>query len=84
VTCLVSERVALSPKKVRDAFASHDVAYLRGDWTRQDPAITRFLRAAGAQGVPLYLFYPPHGEPVTLPLILSPSIILAQVQPLPE
>jgi DsbC/DsbD-like thiol-disulfide interchange protein/cytochrome c biogenesis protein CcdA len=80
VTCLVNERVALTPREVRDAFAAHQVAYLKGDWTREDPAITRFLRAAGRDGVPLYVYYPPRGEPVVLPQILTPSIVLAQLQ----
>jgi thiol:disulfide interchange protein DsbD len=80
VTCLVNERVALAPKEVRDAFALHGVAWLRGDWTRRDPAISRYLREAGHQGVPLYVFYPPHSDPVTLPLILSPSIVLAALR----
>ncbi|WP_239002867.1 protein-disulfide reductase DsbD family protein [Rhodovastum atsumiense] len=80
VTCLVNEKVALAPREVRDAFAAHDVAYLKGDWTRQDPEITAFLRAAGRDGVPLYVYYPPRGEPVVLPQILTPALVLAQVQ----
>ena len=35
------------------------MAYLKGDWTRQDPAITAFLREHGRDGVPLYVFFPP-------------------------
>jgi thiol:disulfide interchange protein DsbD len=82
VTCLVNEQLALAPREVRDAFSAHNVAYLKGDWTRQDPEITRFLRAAGHDGVPLYVYYPPHGDPVVLPQILTRSIVLAQLQPL--
>ena len=58
VTCLVNERVALSPEKVRAAFAEHGVAYLKGDWTTGDPAITAFLRTHARDGVPLYVLYP--------------------------
>ncbi len=77
-TCLVNERVALSPQPVRDAFARRDVAYLKGDWTRQDPQITAFLREHGRDGVPLYVFYPPGGAPPSvLPQILTPSGVLA-------
>jgi thiol:disulfide interchange protein DsbD len=77
VTCLVNERVALSPHPVREAFAARHVAYLKGDWTRQDPEITAFLRATGRDGVPLYVYYPPRGEPVLLPQILTPELVLA-------
>ena len=62
VTCLVNERVAISTDAVRTAFATDDVAYLKGDWTRQDPAITAFLRQNGRDGVPLYVFFPGKGR----------------------
>ena len=58
VTCLVNERVAIATGPVQQAFAADDVTYLKGDWTRQDPAITTFLRQNGRDGVPLYVFFP--------------------------
>ena len=79
LSCLVNERLALSPTAVRAAFASANVAYLKGDWTRQNPAISAFLRENDRDGVPLYVFYPPGGAPVVLPQILSESAVLAQV-----
>jgi thiol:disulfide interchange protein DsbD len=78
VTCLVNERVALASDSVREAFARHGVAYLKGDWTRQDPEITRFLREQGRDGVPLYLLFPARAAaPEVLPQILTPGIVLA-------
>ncbi|MBW4091135.1 MAG: cytochrome C biogenesis protein, partial [Proteobacteria bacterium] len=77
LTCQVNQRLALAPARVRAAFAAHHVAYLVGDWTRQDPTITGFLRAHGRDGVPLYVFYPPdaqHGQ--VLPQILTPGLVL--------
>jgi thiol:disulfide interchange protein DsbD len=79
VTCLVNERVALAPQSVRDAFAQHKVAYLKGDWTRQDPAITAFLRQYDRSGVPLYVFFPADGPGEVLPQILTPGIVLAHL-----
>jgi thiol:disulfide interchange protein DsbD len=77
VTCLVNERVALDQPEVRAAFARHDIAYLLGDWTRQDPTITSFLRAQHRDGVPLYLFYPPGAPtPTELPQILTQTNLL--------
>jgi thiol:disulfide interchange protein len=77
VTCLVNERVALSPEPVRQAFAERHVAYLKGDWTRQDPAISAFLRSWGRDGVPLYLFYPARAaQPEVLPQILTERTVL--------
>jgi thiol:disulfide interchange protein DsbD len=79
VTCLVNERVALAPQSVRDAFAQHRVAYLKGDWTRQDPTITAFLRQYDRSGVPLYVFFPADGPGEVLPQILTPGIVLSHL-----
>jgi thiol:disulfide interchange protein DsbD len=78
VTCLVNERVAISTTAVRQAFAASDVAYLKGDWTRQDPAITAFLQQNGRDGVPLYVFYPAGGgQAQVLPQILTENAVLS-------
>ncbi len=58
LTCKVNEGLAIEREATRDAFARAGVVVLRGDWTRRDPAITRFLTAQGAAGVPLYMWYP--------------------------
>jgi thiol:disulfide interchange protein DsbD len=77
VTCLVNERVAIGTDQVRKAFAADDVTYLKGDWTRQDPAITAFLRQNGRDGVPLYVFFPADGgQPEVLPQILTEGEVL--------
>ena len=77
VTCLVNERVAIGTDQVRSAFAADGVTYLKGDWTRQDPAITAFLRQNGREGVPLYVFFPAAGgEPIVLPQILTEGAVL--------
>jgi len=77
VTCLVNERVAIGTDQVRQAFAAADVTYLKGDWTRQDPAISAFLRENGRDGVPLYVFFPAHGgPPAVLPQILTEGEVL--------
>jgi thiol:disulfide interchange protein DsbD len=80
VTCLVNERVALAPEAVQQAFAKHHVAYLKGDWTRQDAGITAYLRAHGRSGVPLYVYYPAGGEGEVLPQILTEANVLAHVE----
>jgi thiol:disulfide interchange protein len=71
LTCKVNEEVAIERSDVRDAFAKAGVTVLRGDWTRRDPAITRYLTAQGAAGVPLYVWYPAGGGPQQLPQVLT-------------
>ncbi|HVZ07105.1 protein-disulfide reductase DsbD family protein [Rhodopila sp.] len=77
VTCLVNERVAIDTTAVRQAFTEAGVVLMRGDWTRQDPAITAYLRQNGRDGVPLYVFYPAGGgQPILLPQILTENEVL--------
>lgn len=80
LSCLVNERLALSPAPVQQAFAQAHVVYLKGDWTRQDPAISEFLHANGRDGVPLYIFYPPDRAPVVLPQLLTEGVLLDQLR----
>ncbi len=69
---------------VRDAFAGRGVAYLKGDWTRGDPAVGALLRAHGREGVPLYLLYPAGGGlPAILPQILTEGVVLRALAELP-
>ncbi len=79
LSCLVNERIALSPHAVRTAFDNAHVAYLKGDWTRQDPTISAFLRDHDRDGVPLYVFYAPGKPAEVLPQLLSEADLLAQI-----
>ena len=61
---------------MRRAFDKAGVRLIVGDWTRGDPAITRFLEQHGRSGVPLYLWYPAGGgEARELPQILTPALL---------
>lgn len=75
LTCKVNEEIAIEREETRAAFEKAGVVVLRGDWTRRDPAITRYLTAQGAAGVPLYVWYPAKGSPETLPQVLSPATL---------
>ncbi len=76
LTCKVNESAAIEREEVRAAFAKGGVQVLVGDWTRRDPAITRFLTAQGAAGVPLYLWYAlGSGAPEQLPQVLTAGVL---------
>jgi thiol:disulfide interchange protein DsbD len=80
VTCIVNEQVAIAQPAIRQAFAAAGVTYLKGDWTRRDPAITEYLRAMGRDGVPLYVLYPGRGAaPHVLPQILTEQRLLEEL-----
>jgi len=80
LTCKVNESVAIERPETRDAFAKAGVVVLRGDWTRRDPAISRYLTEQGAAGVPLYVWYDrgKHGE--ILPQLLSQDLLTARAK----
>ena len=76
LTCKVNEAAAIEREDTRAAFAKAGVIVLRGDWTRRDPAISRFLTAQGAAGVPLYMWYPAGGGAARqLPQVLAPALL---------
>lgn len=75
ITCQVNERAVLATEPVRAAMRAHGVTYLKGDWTNQNPEITRLLERHGRGGVPLYLLYA-GSEPKVLPQILTTGAVL--------
>jgi len=86
ITCMVNERTTLDTATVRDAMKTRGVAYLKGDWTNQNPEITALLARFGRGGVPLYLLYRGDGvdeTPVVLPQILTPATVTEALAALP-
>jgi len=85
LSCQVNERVALNSPDVQRAFQTGNVALLRADWTRQDPAITQALASLGRSGVPVYALYAPgQNEPQLLPQVLTPGIVTDALGKLPK
>ena len=75
ITCKFNERLVLHTDKIRQVFRDNDVTFMVADWTRGDPIITEYLASFGRNGVPLYVYYPPHKEPVVLPQLLTISTV---------
>tara|TARA_R100000900_G_scaffold1439_2_gene3213 strand:- start:157631 stop:159841 length:2211 start_codon:yes stop_codon:yes gene_type:complete len=82
ITCLVNERVALSSEAFDQALQENNVAYLKGDWTNNDPEITAVLQRYETSGVPLYLMYPadPDAPAEVLPQILTTGMVLDAIE----
>lgn len=75
LTCKVNEKLAIDRAETQEAFRQAGIVTLEGDWTRGDPAITRFLEKHGRNSIPFYLFYPPGQPPEVLPQILTPGML---------
>ena len=81
----MNERLTLSKKEIKDAFAAHNVLLMKADWTNSDPVITAELHRFGRIGVPFYLLYAPDApDPLILPELLTPKVILDALEKLPS
>ncbi len=78
LTCQANKDVLFhSTDRVRAEFNRENVALLRADWTANDPAITAELARFGRSSVPFDLLYlPGRADPVVLPAVLTPDIVL--------
>jgi len=76
ISCLANEKVALSSDAFAERLRGGGIHYLKGDWTSQDAAITRYLAEFARSGVPLYVVYPRGGgTPEVLPQLLTPGLV---------
>ena len=76
ITCKVNEAIALNRESVKKILADKNIVYLKADWTRKDPEIASMLANYGRTGVPLYILFPPQGEPIILPELLTEDLLL--------
>jgi thiol:disulfide interchange protein DsbD len=81
ITCKTNEVTTLHTTEIQTAFKEAGVVYMVGDWTNEDPEITKFLNRHGRNGVPLYLFYSgKEGDtPHILPQLLTKGIVLESI-----
>ncbi|MDM0078208.1 protein-disulfide reductase DsbD family protein [Variovorax sp. J2P1-59] len=77
VTCQYNKRSTLADEAVLADFDAKNVAMLRADWTRRDPAITAALAELGRSGVPVYVLQAPGKAPVVLTEILGKDEVRA-------
>jgi thiol:disulfide interchange protein DsbD len=71
VTCQYNKKTTLANAGLREDFRRANVALLRADWTRRDPAITAALASLGRSGVPVYVLYRKGSPPRVLSEVIS-------------
>lgn len=81
LTCKVNERLVFDREEIVEFFKTNHIRILKGDWTRQDPAITQFLSRYKRVGVPFYIVFGP-GAPngKILSEVLTPETFKNQMQ----
>ena len=82
VTCQYNKRNALADTRFLQEAAAREVALLRADWTRRDPAVTEALARLGRNGVPVYVLHGPGRPPFVLSEILTAEEVRAALQTL--
>jgi len=83
VSCLVNDATVLSSSEFAQSVKRNHLTLLRGDWTKSDPEITRYLESFNRAGVPLYVLYPSinaSGEPTVLPQILTKDGVVTAIE----
>jgi suppressor for copper-sensitivity B len=77
ITCQVNKALVLDRGAVAERLRSGEVALMRGDWTRPDPAIAAYLARHGRVGIPFTAVYGPAApQGIALPELLSESMVL--------
>lgn len=81
ISCQVNEKVAFQNQEVQKFIKDNNIAMLKADWTKKNPDIAKILRSYNRAGVPLYLFFMPNKtKPETLPEVLTPNILIENLQ----
>jgi thiol:disulfide interchange protein DsbD len=79
VTCQYNKKTTLSDPQLVADLKRQNVALLRADWTRRDPAISAALAALGRNGVPVYVVYRKGSAPLVLSEILSTAEVRSAI-----
>ena len=80
-TCQTNKKIVFHSDAVLRAFAAKKIITLRADWTNKDPAITAELAKYQRSAVPFNVIWQPgKTEPVILPELLTPSIVLDAIK----
>ena len=80
-TCQTNKKIVFHSDAVLRAFAAKKIVTLRADWTNKDPAITAELAKYQRSAVPFNVIWQPgKTEPVILPELLTPSIVLDAIK----
>jgi thiol:disulfide interchange protein DsbD len=79
-TCQANKRLVFHSGDVLRTFHERRIATLRGDWTNKDPQITAELAKYHRAAVPFNLIWlPGRADPIILPEILTPSVVLGSI-----
>jgi thiol:disulfide interchange protein DsbD len=78
LTCKSNKKFALDVEAVRAKLRQMGGIAMRADYTNRDPRITEELKRHGRAAVPTVVIFPakPGSQPIVLPTVLTPGIVL--------
>lgn len=77
LTCKANKALVIERDPVASALAQDGITPMQADWTRPDPAISRYLEEFGRFGIPFNAVYGPGApEGIALPELLSAEAVL--------
>ena len=80
-TCQTNKKIVFASDTVLREFAAKKIVTLRADWTNKDPAITAELAKYQRSAVPFNVIWKPgQPEPLLLPELLTPGIVLDAIK----
>lgn len=80
-TCQTNKKIVFASDAVLREFAAKKIVTLRADWTNKDPVITAELAKYQRSAVPFNVLWKPgKPEPVALPELLTPGIVLDAIK----
>lgn len=75
LTCKTNETLVLDSKEFKDLLQKNGVQILKGDWTKRDPLIGKWLEAHELVGVPAYFIQTAEGKLIKLGELITVEMV---------
>jgi thiol:disulfide interchange protein DsbD len=73
--CHTNEKTVLFTPDIMADFAAKEVVLLRGDFTKQDDVLFKWMQAHDRMGVPFNALYIPDQEPILFPELITKGMV---------
>ncbi|HPV14347.1 MAG TPA: cytochrome c biogenesis protein CcdA [Candidatus Cloacimonadota bacterium] len=82
--CMTNEKTVLFTDNMMQEFKAAGVTLLRGDFTRSDPVLLKWIQDHDRMGVPFNALYIPGKEPILFPELISHKMVKEALDQIPK
>ncbi len=82
--CMTNEKTVLFTDNMMQDFKAAGVTLLRGDFTRSDPVLLKWIQDHDRMGVPFNALYIPGQEPILFPELISHKMVKEALDKIPK